>query len=194
MLKNGFTVLELLIVIAIIGVLASILYLSINPSKRIEEAKMAKVTQELLDIKNAVTFYVIDTGTFPQECRLDCTEATDNLLTAPAGVANWGGPYLKDGLWNKKHPWGGHIGLVLYDSNGNGRPEVWVILDDDAPGTNAGDNTGTIPHDILEKIDNNVDDGDLSSGNMFLGENANTGGIFVAGEGAWRVYRAGEGN
>ncbi len=85
---------------------------------------MGAVIQELLEIKNAVTMYVLDTGTFPQTCRLNCTAADDNLLTQPSGVSNWRGPYLKGGLWNRKHPWGGQIGLVLYDSNGNGRPEV----------------------------------------------------------------------
>ena len=94
---------ELLIVIAIIGILAAVLFAAIDPSKRLNSSKAAKAVQEMLGIKNAVSFYVLDTGQFPNDCRLDCTAATDPFLSAQ-GVEGWNGPYIKDGLYNRAHP------------------------------------------------------------------------------------------
>ena len=190
MQKNAFTLIELLVVIAIIGILSSILLVAINPKSQIDKAKTAKILKEMDSIKNAVFYYVLDTGEFPPKCRLDCTEDTDPFLTNVSGASGWSGPYMQNGLWNRKHPWGGHLGLFLYDSNGNGRPEVWLILDDDAPGTDYSDNSGKIPVEVLAEIDKNVDDNDLDTGSFFLGNSS----PFAEGEGAWRVYRVGEGN
>ena len=64
-----------------------------------------------------------------------------------------------------------------------------MVLDDDAPGTNYGDNSGRVPNEMLSEIDKSVDDGDTSTGEMFIG---NGTGLFPDGEGAWRVYRVGE--
>lgn len=191
MLKQGFTLIELLVVIAIIGIISGILFVAINPKDTIDKANSGKVIQEMNEIKRAVTFYVLDTGMFPNNCRLDCTEATDPFLSAQ-GVSGWSGPYTRTGLWNRTHPWGGQLGLVLYDSNSNGMNEVWLVLDDDAPGTNWNDNTGMVPQKSLQDIDDKVDDGDLDGGEMFLGDNKDTGGVFAPGEGAWRIYRVGE--
>lgn len=192
MIKNGFTLIELLVVIAIIGIISGIMFVSMNPKEMIDSSKTANVVTEMNEIKRAVSMFVLDTDTFPNDCRLDCTEDTDSLIS-PQGVPGWNGPYLDGGLWNKKTPWGGQLGLVKYDSNGNGLKEVWLVLDDDAPGTNYSDNSGTIPQKALQEIDNRVDDGDLDTGDMFLGDNKDTGGIFAPGEGAWRIFRIGEG-
>ncbi len=188
--EKAFTLIELLVVIAIIGILAGILFVSINPSDQVNKAKSAKVVRDMKAIKDAVAFYVLDTGEFPPVCRLNCTKDTDPLLTNVNGNSGWSGPYIQDGIWNRKHPWGGHMGLFLYDSNNNGKTEVWLILDDDAPGTDANDNSGLVPIKYLKMIDKSIDDNNLNSGSFFLGNSA----PFASGEGAWRVYRIGEQN
>ncbi len=186
--QDGFTVLELLIVVAIIGLLSGILFASINPKEQSEKAKVAKTVQELKSIKDAVVFYVLDTGQLPPNCRLDCDSSSDPMINS-LNIAGWHGPYIKKGLYNRSHPWGGQIGLVSIDSNGNGLDEVWVVLDDDEPMTNAGNNKGRVPEEDLKRIDEYVDNGDLADGAFFMGNGAS---IFPEGEGAWRVYRIGE--
>jgi len=47
-----------------------------NTIKQVRKDNTAKIVKEMLGIKNAVTFYVLDTGVFQNNCRLDCTEAT----------------------------------------------------------------------------------------------------------------------
>lgn len=58
---------------------------------------------------------------------------------------------------------------------------MWLVLDDDAPQTNFNDNSGRVPNEMLTEIDGYVDDGDTSTGEMFMG---NGTGLFPDGEGA----------
>ena len=188
-IQSGFTILELLITIAIIGILTSILFVAINPSAQTQKAKVAKTVSEMKAVKHAVSMYVLDTLKFPPDCRLNCTAATDPFLTNVGNVPGWRGPYIKDGLWNRKHAWGGHLGVFRWDFTGDGKDELWLILDDDAPGTNSSDNSGQVPVEALQAINDAVDtDTDLNGGEFFRG-NSNP---FAEQEGAWRIYEIGQ--
>ncbi|MDQ1813300.1 type II secretion system major pseudopilin GspG [Massilia sp. CCM 9210] len=93
----GFTLLELLVVIVIIGLLAAFVapkyFGQIGKSK----TQMARAQIEALD--KAIDQYRLDTGTYPTTA-----QGLVALSAQPAGEANWRGPYLKKGI--PMDPWG----------------------------------------------------------------------------------------
>ncbi len=60
--NNGLTLIELLIVIAIISILAAIIYVSVNPAKRIAQSNNAQRWSEVTSVLNAVLNYTVDNG------------------------------------------------------------------------------------------------------------------------------------
>ena len=159
--NRAFTLIELLIVIGIIGALSSIILVSLDVAR--EKAKVMKAVAQIREVNNAAGLFKADTGTIPDSCGLDCDATKDPYLNA-LGVTGWNGPYLSGGVWNMPHAWLGHFSVIKEDLDSDGTDELYVLLDEDAPGTNEGDNTGPIPLTALKSIDRILDDGDLSTG------------------------------
>ena len=92
----GFTLMELLIVLVILGLLAAVvapvLYKRINP------AKQSAAKTQIENFSTALDNYFIDTGTYPTT-----EQGLNALRTAPTGVNGWAGPYLKKEIPND--PW-----------------------------------------------------------------------------------------
>src|SRR3989344_5392991 len=74
--KKGFTLLELLIVIAIIAVLSTILIVAINPAETLRKTRDTQRISDLSSVKTAIGVYVT-TAAIPQ---LDGTAGTANVL------------------------------------------------------------------------------------------------------------------
>lgn len=92
----GFTLMELLIVLVILGLLAAVvapvLYQRINP------AKQSAARTQIENFSTALDNYFVDTGTYPST-----EQGLSALRTAPTGVNGWAGPYLKKEVPND--PW-----------------------------------------------------------------------------------------
>lgn len=58
--RKGFTLIEILVVIAIIAVLAVTVFVSVNPSKRIKDAKDDRRLVDMNSILTAVHQYIVD--------------------------------------------------------------------------------------------------------------------------------------
>lgn len=61
--KKGFTLLELLIVIAILAILASITFVALNPAELLRKARDSQRLADLASIRTAVNYYIANTGT-----------------------------------------------------------------------------------------------------------------------------------
>lgn len=58
--RHGFTLIELILVIGIIAIVASIVIVAVNPSQHVGEARDAKRTSDVTNILNAVLQYALD--------------------------------------------------------------------------------------------------------------------------------------
>ena len=95
--SSGFTLLELLVVVVIIGLLAA--YVGPRYFSQIgkSEAKVAKAQIDAFE--KALDQYRIDIGHFPSQ-----EQGLAVLVTTSPGEAKWAGPYLKKDV--PKDPWG----------------------------------------------------------------------------------------
>ena len=88
MKRNGFTLVELLVVISIITILAAIVVPNIG--KLLERGKRGKAAADLKQLADAVKFYYTDHGAFPEE--LDAL-VDENYLSKQLPETPWGGEY-----------------------------------------------------------------------------------------------------
>ena len=96
--RRGFTLLELMVVLLILALLASIAAPQVTKHLRKAKVETAKIQVEALGA--AVDSFNIDTGRFPTT-----EESLKALVEKPAGLDSWDGPYIKkkDSLID---PWG----------------------------------------------------------------------------------------
>jgi general secretion pathway protein G len=96
-LRRGFTLLELLVVMVIIGLLAG--YVGPRFFGQIGKSEV-KVTKAQIDaLQKALDQYRLDVGHYPST-----EQGLQALMDKPAEEAKWAGPYLSKAL--PKDPWG----------------------------------------------------------------------------------------
>lgn len=117
---RGFTLLELLVVVVIIGLLAGLVAPRYFDSVSKSKAKIAKAQIESLD--KALDQYRLDIGNYPT-----AEQGLGALNLQPAGVSKWQGPYLKKALpldpWDNAYVYvlqagAGSIDIISYGADG----------------------------------------------------------------------------
>jgi len=94
---RGFTLLELLVVIVIIGLLAG--YVAPRYFSQVGKSEVQVARAQIDALEKALDQYRLDTSHYPS------TElGLDALMTKPASEARWQGPYLKRSA--PPDPWG----------------------------------------------------------------------------------------
>ncbi|MFQ5546856.1 MAG: type II secretion system major pseudopilin GspG [Woeseia sp.] len=125
MTQRGFTLIEIMVVVVILGILAAIV--APNVIGRIDDARAARVQQDLRGIENALKFYRLDNFAYPTS-----EQGLEALVTRPAdpNIKNWkDGGYL-DRL--PRDPWGN---AYQYLSPGtHGEIDVYTLGRDGRPG------------------------------------------------------------
>lgn len=95
--QTGFTLMELLLVLVILGLLAAV----VGPTlyQRIKPAKQTAAREQIEDFSTALDNFVVDVGRYPTT-----QEGLNALRVKPEGVEKWKGPYLKKEI--PTDPWG----------------------------------------------------------------------------------------
>ncbi len=92
--SKGFSLIELLVVLIILGLIAGLVVPNIMG--RGEDAKSRTAVAEVQRLSMAVDEFYLDTGRAPRELR--------ELINRPSNVSNWNGPYVNAS--NLDDPWG----------------------------------------------------------------------------------------
>jgi general secretion pathway protein G len=97
----GFTLLELLVVIVILGLLIGL----VAPAalRQLGSARASVARQSIERLGSVLDMYKLDVGSYPTT-----EQGLQALIEQPSGVANWNGPYVKGDkppidAWN--HPY-----------------------------------------------------------------------------------------
>lgn len=96
--SEGFTLVELLVVLAIIALIATLAAPQVL--RYLGSARTSAAKAQIRNIESALELHYIDTGRYPSE-----EEGLSALVKAPAAAGSWNGPYLK-GAGGLLDPWG----------------------------------------------------------------------------------------
>ena len=147
-ISGGFTIVELLVVIVVLGILASLVINGYAQAQH--QAKVTKAKSDITTIKRAMLAYRIDTGELPPEgdwWNYDTVPPTDDGWV-PVLESMVEGGYLASGTVNDltHDPWGHAYGYDDNDCNSFAAPNDGTYIQsfgsngvDDEPGDSGND-------------------------------------------------------
>jgi general secretion pathway protein G len=96
--EGGFTLVEMLVVITIIGLIMAL----VGPRvlNYLSESKVKAAKIQIESFSSALDLYYLDNGRYPTS-----SEGLPALVQRPANASSWNGPYLKTGAV-PADPWG----------------------------------------------------------------------------------------
>ena len=108
---RGFTLIEIMVVVIIIGLLAAVIVPSVM--KRVDDAKVAKAKEDIQSLETALTMYYMDNSKYPTN-----EQGLPALITQPTDptIKNWkAGGYIER---ISKDPWGNDYQYVFPGTHG----------------------------------------------------------------------------
>jgi len=119
--NSGFTLLELLVVLVILGLLASL----VGPQvlKQVGSSKTKAAALQINEFSTALDLFNLEVGRYPTS-----QEGLDALISKPANARYWNGPYLtksqiRDDPWGNPYRYrspGEHGAYDLYSLGADG--------------------------------------------------------------------------
>ena len=122
----GMTLIEILVVLVLIGIVMGIVGGNFIGQGENAKRKAAKI--EIEQIGQTLDLFKLEVGRYPSS-----QEGLQALISAPAGVNNWNGPYWKKGTL-PKDPWGNE-----YKYTAPGQHGAYDIVSLGADGKEGGD-------------------------------------------------------
>lgn len=122
--QNGFSLIELLVVLVILGLLMGVVAPQVM--KNVGKAKSDSARLQIADLGAALDLYYLELGDYPSTA-----QGLSALITQPGESANWNGPYLKKKKV-PKDPWNRDF---QYKSPGeNGSYDLYTLGKDNKAG------------------------------------------------------------
>ena len=121
---GGFTLLEMLVVLAIMGLLAAIIAPQVLKYLGTSRTQTAKV--QIQNVDAALQLFRLDVGRFPSQ-----EEGLNALVTAPPTAPGWNGPYLQKAA-ALNDPWGNPYQYRI--PGRHGEVDVYTLGSDRAEG------------------------------------------------------------
>jgi len=121
--RQGFTLVELLLVLVILGILAAIVIPKF--SGRTEQAKEQAAVTQISIFKTALNSFEVDNGYYPKG-----KNGLQDLIVKPRDAQNWRGPYLE----TDKIPLDPWLNEYIYECPGRHNPTSYDLSSSGPPG------------------------------------------------------------